>query len=223
MTVPFELEANPLHGADQLGIGLREVGAEEAEAGYGYRARPRWAARSAKIAPRALSLPPAAPMRMRWPIRPGTIILPPWSEWRSIGEPTSDNSRIESPGERVHRLQFCLNRALGLRLRVTGKMDAATRSAVRSFQKKHGLPVDGVVNPSTESILRATCAAAPEFELATGATARTTNPKKAGPCGCAGNGERKVRPCSCHDKQPKPVRRRRLGGALEPWRVQGEW
>jgi V8-like Glu-specific endopeptidase len=42
---------------------------------------------------------------------------------------------------------------LGLRLDVHGIMDAATRSAVRSFQQREGLPVDGVVGPETERAL----------------------------------------------------------------------
>jgi hypothetical protein len=221
MTTPRQIDADPLRRAGQLGVGMHELGAGEADAEYGSRSRPP--TRAARVGPPALLFRPAAPMRMRRPIRQGTIILPPWSEWRSIGEPTSRNDRPESPVEHVRRVQIWLNRALGLRLRVTGTMDAATRSAVRSFQKKYGLLVDGVVDRSTESVLRATRALAQNFEFATEAIVGMTNPAAAGrPCGCA-DSAKKTRPCSCHDKQRKPVRRRRLRGAPEPWRVRNEW
>ena len=53
-------------------------------------------------------------------------------------------------------MQSALNDVLGLRLPVDGIMDAATRSAVRSFQQREGLPVDGIVGPDTrEALLRA--------------------------------------------------------------------
>ena len=53
-------------------------------------------------------------------------------------------------------VQSALNDVLGLRLPVDGIMDAATRSAVRSFQQREGLPVDGIVGPDTrEALLRA--------------------------------------------------------------------
>jgi hypothetical protein len=46
-----------------------------------------------------------------------------------------------------------LNKILGLRLAVDGKMGPQTRSAIRSFQKKQGLAADGVVGPQTEAAL----------------------------------------------------------------------
>jgi hypothetical protein len=47
-------------------------------------------------------------------------------------------------------VQSALNDALGLRLPVHGMTDAPTRSAIRSFQQREGLPVDGIVGPDTE-------------------------------------------------------------------------
>lgn len=55
--------------------------------------------------------------------------------------------------EFVRWVQSSLNRVLGLRLPVTGIMNAATRSAVRSFQQRQGLPVDGIAGPDTERAL----------------------------------------------------------------------
>jgi peptidoglycan hydrolase-like protein with peptidoglycan-binding domain len=58
-------------------------------------------------------------------------------------------------------VQSCLNRAQQLTLPVTGVMDAATRSAVRSFQQKSGLPADGIVGPPTQAALAQACAQQP--------------------------------------------------------------
>ncbi|MBB3660008.1 hypothetical protein FHX15_005277 [Rhizobium sp. BK650] len=58
------------------------------------------------------------------------------------------------PSEFVSWIQSSLNDRLGLRLPVDGIMSAATRSAVRSFQERQGLPVTGLVGPETEAALR---------------------------------------------------------------------
>jgi hypothetical protein len=47
-------------------------------------------------------------------------------------------------------VQSSLNRILGVNLPVNGVMDDQTRSAVRDFQTKKGLPPDGIVGPPTE-------------------------------------------------------------------------
>jgi hypothetical protein len=52
-------------------------------------------------------------------------------------------------------VQSALNDVLGLRLPVHGIGDSATRSAIRSFQQREGLPLDGVVDPDTERALLA--------------------------------------------------------------------
>jgi Putative peptidoglycan binding domain/OmpA family len=51
-------------------------------------------------------------------------------------------------------VQRTLNAALGLRLTVDGILGPATRSAIRSFQQRHGLTPDGIVGPATEQRLR---------------------------------------------------------------------
>lgn len=53
----------------------------------------------------------------------------------------------------VRWVQSALNRILGLRLTVDGKMGPATRSALRTFQQRSRLAVDGITGPQTEQAL----------------------------------------------------------------------
>lgn len=57
--------------------------------------------------------------------------------------------------EYIRWVQNALNKVLGLRLVVDGKIGLATRSAIRGFQQKQGLRVDGIVGPKTEAALKA--------------------------------------------------------------------
>lgn len=50
-------------------------------------------------------------------------------------------------------VQRSLNNIMGLRLAVDGVSGSKTRSAVRSFQKRNGLSVDGIVGSNTEKTL----------------------------------------------------------------------
>jgi peptidoglycan hydrolase-like protein with peptidoglycan-binding domain len=72
--------------------------------------------------------------------------------------------------ENVRWLQSSLNQVLGLRLPVNGFIDAATRSAIRSFQEQHGLPSDGIAGPEVRRALidvkSGTPTAAPEDSAA---------------------------------------------------------
>ena len=52
-------------------------------------------------------------------------------------------------GSAVRRLQQLLNRAGAGQLQVDGGFGRATDTAVRTFQRTHGLPVDGAVGPQT--------------------------------------------------------------------------
>lgn len=77
----------------------------------------------------------------------------------SGGQPPEQEPR-EAPSEYVRWVQSCLNQVMGLRLPLDGIMSAATRSAVRSFQERRGLPMTGLVGPETERVLMEICAAA---------------------------------------------------------------
>jgi peptidoglycan hydrolase-like protein with peptidoglycan-binding domain len=69
-----------------------------------------------------------------------------------------------SASEHARWVQSCLNQVMGLRLPVNGVMSPETRSAVRSFQERQGLRIDGLVGPETERALAEACkgASAPE-------------------------------------------------------------
>lgn len=60
----------------------------------------------------------------------------------------------ESIEAEVKWLQEALNRLLGLSLTVDGVYGAATKKAVKEFQKKYGLQVDGVAGPITKRKIR---------------------------------------------------------------------
>ncbi|PYV12696.1 MAG: hypothetical protein DMG23_00210, partial [Acidobacteria bacterium] len=54
----------------------------------------------------------------------------------------------------VRWVQSSLSRILGVHLTVDGRMGPETRSAIRSFQQRHGLRPDGIVGSQTERALR---------------------------------------------------------------------
>ena len=74
------------------------------------------------------------------------------------GNPPGTQPSEEPGSEYIRWVQDCLNRALGLQLPVDGIMSRETRSAVRSFQERQGLPITGLVGPETEAALKSTCA-----------------------------------------------------------------
>jgi hypothetical protein len=78
---------------------------------------------------------------------------------RGAGWPTDSiqqpaNAGPEERGsEYVRWVQLSLNQVLGLRLPITGVMNAAARSALRTFQGQQNLPADGVAGPETRKAL----------------------------------------------------------------------
>lgn len=77
-----------------------------------------------------------------------------------------ENEILESEINRSSRgyirwVQQALNTILGLRLAVDGILGSQTRSAIRDFQKRHGLAVDGIVGKQTEAALIAAGAGHP--------------------------------------------------------------
>lgn len=84
-----------------------------------------------------------------------------WAELKYVNYGGEDNmaDKIQYPtlregdrGEMVTMLQDILSKN-GSSLKVDGIFGAGTRSAVRAFQKKHDLDVDGVVGPKTWNAL----------------------------------------------------------------------
>jgi hypothetical protein len=111
--------------------------------------------------------------------------------------PGGDGPQEESG--RVRWLQTRLNQVLGLRLPVTGVLDPPTRSATRSFQKKHGLQADGAVGRETAWTIN-------EIAVRVGRTASRDVPAR--PCGCSGASNK--RRCSCRKCQQCSSRRDRF-------------
>ena len=67
--------------------------------------------------------------------------------------------RRGSSGDEVAELQALLNAKYGADLDIDGVFGAKTETAVKAFQKAHGLTVDGVVGPKTRAAIRLTLAA----------------------------------------------------------------
>lgn len=81
----------------------------------------------------------------------------------------SGKLRLGDSGSAVLSLQQALNK-LGYNLKADGKYGSGTYSAVRDFQKTHGLSVDGVAGTETQTLL---------FALAAGGSAPTALPTAA--------------------------------------------
>lgn len=60
---------------------------------------------------------------------------------------------VEQASEYVRWVQLSLNQILKLRLPISGVMDAASRSALRTFQGQQNLPADGIAGPETRKAL----------------------------------------------------------------------
>src|SRR5262249_13072865 len=61
----------------------------------------------------------------------------------------------------IRWVQQSLNQLLGTRLSVDGLSGPQTRSALRRFQSRQGLPIDGIVGPQTDRALVAARASPP--------------------------------------------------------------
>lgn len=117
-----------------------------------------------RFAPRArLNQPRIKAPRVNVPRpRPRPRPRPPRIRYPVIGRRTYLQAP-DSPGsEYVRWVQTMLNLALNLQLPVDGVLSVETRSAIRSFQEKNGLPVTGIVGPDTERALQAAGAQSPE-------------------------------------------------------------
>ena len=95
--------------------------------------------------------------RRRWDYPVGVPVGPYADRPFDRGYAVPEGSPPETgalPSEHVSWVQSTLNNALGLRLPVDGVMNAPTRSALRLFQERRGLTINGRVGPETESALR---------------------------------------------------------------------
>jgi hypothetical protein len=168
MNSELTFEAMPFEAYSQRNEALQtanfELSAFESEEEFGRRSpsRPSFRSRSPRFpAIRSRKLPtvgpgspkklPSRPMRFptitpRWPR--GVVYEP----YGVVPEPDSVEP-VSSGSEYIRWVQSTLNEVLGLRLPLHGVADAATRSAIRNFQHREGLPIDGMAGPDTERAL----------------------------------------------------------------------
>ena len=138
-----------------------EQGGFESEEEIGRRARSRPRGFAPRVMPKRPGPPPAfrPGTRKKPPVYPPRFPrFPPRWPWRPVGgygvvpEPYPAEP-LPAGSEHMRWVQSALNDVLGLRLPVNGVADSATRSAIRSFQQREGLPADGTVGPDTERAL----------------------------------------------------------------------
>lgn len=134
----------------------------------------------------------------RFPYPGGWPIFPPGFQPEPSGDSQDQGSRSSSfgsgsssspfPGgpapqgsEHIRWVQSSLNRILNLNLPVNGIMDDQTRSAVRDFQNKKGLPADGIVGPPTERAIVEASSAPPSTPPAQGGNGQAPPPATTAP------------------------------------------
>jgi Putative peptidoglycan binding domain len=163
MSGEVNFEATPFEVYEALASELSGFELEEEASGRarsrGFSARtPRTMSKQsrkkASISPLARAKkPPVRPPRA--PSVPRVGILGAYDVPEPYGV-VPEPSALEPPptgSEYMRWVQSALNDVIGLRLPVHGIADPPTRSAIRSFQQREGLPVDGVVGPDTERAL----------------------------------------------------------------------
>jgi hypothetical protein len=183
MSIELNFEAMPLEAYDRFRTLASEQSGFELEEELGRRGRsqsrrqgfvprapwvmPKRPGTPAVFPPGKPKKPPFPPPRLppfpaRWP---GGVVGVPYGlapePYSVVPEPYGAAPEpppaepLPAGSEHMRWVQRALNDVLGLRLPVHGIADAATRSAIRSFQQREGLPVDGVVGPDTERALLA--------------------------------------------------------------------
>jgi outer membrane protein OmpA-like peptidoglycan-associated protein len=166
MSDELNFEAMPFEAYDTVAPEQSRFELEEEfrRRGPGPSRRPSFVQRTRPVLPKRGAKPPAfgwgrpkkppvrpprfPPFRPRWP---GGAAGGPYA---AVPEPYGVGPEPPPAGSEYMRwVQSALNDVLGLRLPVNGVADPATRSAIRSFQQRNGLPADGVVGPDTERAL----------------------------------------------------------------------
>ena len=173
---PFELDVEEALADEHTACGCATCASaseemaweEEARRGrrvgrpMGRRARPMRSPRPPVRRPGGPRPRLAPPGRARWP-KPGSrppkpprrpvIRRPRWRRPLVVRDAPAPCICPTHGTEFVRWVQSSLNQVLGLRLGVNGVMNRATRDALRDFQKREGLPVDGIAGPETEKVL----------------------------------------------------------------------
>ena len=109
----------------------------------------RWPPTLGRGRPKPTPVPPPGlpPGRPKWPRPPGGAVAGPYpiltEPYGAVPEPYPAEP-LPGGSEYMRWVQSALNDVLGLRLPVNGVADPATRSAIRSFQQRNGLPADGL-------------------------------------------------------------------------------
>ena len=157
MSSELNFEAMPFEAYD----GFRTPGGFEVEKEFGRRAGSRAvSARPPRLISGRSARPSISPFTRpkKPPARMPRFKLPRWPRGAAF-EPYGiavERYPDEPPpagSEYMRWVQSALNDVLGLQLPLHGIADSATRSAIRSFQQREGLPVYGVVGPDTERAL----------------------------------------------------------------------
>ena len=99
-----------------------------------------------------------------------------FDEWESGTDFELEGEVSRTSPDYIRWVQQSLNQLMGLQLAVDGKDGPKTRSAVRSFQQKRGLTVDGIVGAVTEAAMRAAGAPPPPGSTGGGTGAAPCTP-----------------------------------------------
>ena len=73
---------------------------------------------------------------------------------KAVAYPTT-TLRYGSKGDQVVKLQKCLNKIMNAGLKTDGSFGLATEKAVKAFQRKYKLQVDGIAGPKTRAKIKA--------------------------------------------------------------------
>lgn len=81
------------------------------------------------------------------------LVVPPKPPTPPSNDAIHGPLQLGSKGDDVSRLQHRLDQQQGVNITVDGDFGQATRVAVMDWQKRHGLPQDGIVGPATAKSL----------------------------------------------------------------------